>query len=228
MAAGIVGALCNVLWAHGVLQTLSPELLDKICSILEVKPLSDFKPHVSQSCEGFRQSLFLCTWPERILFHMISSPAKSRQYEINFVPLQNRASFFSLAEFFLNTRIGVSQCPTLHTKWCELSLLCFSGSFAKSCIVSQGKLCWVYLSSLKVCRSHTMVFLHINVSGQAQADSACKVARCCRNPISLSSCTFQAQTYARAGESLRLRLALCLRPFSRRLFSLYFHLLCTA
>lgn len=41
------GALCNVLWAHGVLQTLTPELFDKICEILEAKPLAEFKPHVS-------------------------------------------------------------------------------------------------------------------------------------------------------------------------------------
>lgn len=41
------GALCNVLWAHGVLQTLTPELFDKVCEMLEAKPLAEFKPHVS-------------------------------------------------------------------------------------------------------------------------------------------------------------------------------------
>lgn len=43
------GALCNVLWAHGVLQTLTPELFDKICQVLEAKPLAEFKPHVSSA-----------------------------------------------------------------------------------------------------------------------------------------------------------------------------------
>ena len=46
------GALCNVLWAHGVLQTLTPELFDKVCYILEAKPLADFKPHVSAQHAG--------------------------------------------------------------------------------------------------------------------------------------------------------------------------------
>ena len=41
------GALCSVLWAHGVLQTLTPDLFDKICQTLEIKPLGEFKPHVS-------------------------------------------------------------------------------------------------------------------------------------------------------------------------------------
>ena len=45
-----IGALCNVLWAHGVLQTLTPELFDKICAVLEAKALADFKPHVSAAC----------------------------------------------------------------------------------------------------------------------------------------------------------------------------------
>lgn len=43
----VAGALCNVLWAHGVLQTLTPELFDTVCASLEEKPLSAFKPHVS-------------------------------------------------------------------------------------------------------------------------------------------------------------------------------------
>ncbi len=45
-----VGALCSVLWAHGVLQTLTPDLFDKVCEVLETKPLAEFKPHVSYFC----------------------------------------------------------------------------------------------------------------------------------------------------------------------------------
>ncbi|KAL0039309.1 hypothetical protein WJX79_002716 [Trebouxia sp. C0005] len=39
------GALCSVLWAHGVLQTLTPDLFDKVCQTLETKSLGEFKPH---------------------------------------------------------------------------------------------------------------------------------------------------------------------------------------
>lgn len=53
------GALCSVLWAHGVLQTLTPDLFDKVCQTLEAKPLGEFKPHVSPQCHVHKCCLLM-------------------------------------------------------------------------------------------------------------------------------------------------------------------------
>jgi hypothetical protein len=54
------GALCSVLWAHGVLQTLTPDLFDKVCQTLETKPLGEFKPHVSPQCHVPANGVVMC------------------------------------------------------------------------------------------------------------------------------------------------------------------------